>query len=206
MISRFNWHPRIAPKSAFGAAQHTLTFFTYRADVKLPLGWEMAAVGTDFKKAAPGCYIAESTTPVSSFPLVFLRNYETHCRSLAEGNGMLSIYYQRGFEGIARAIASMSADILDYYSNLYYVLDYRNISIVQGSPGPVGITADSIVILGDGAFGAVNRVLPGVMDPSLSYLLAHELAHFYFGIGSPPDFLTPLCMVTVVWTTPCPEL
>jgi len=189
MFSRFSWFPYILPPGlSLEDTVIALSFFTYKAEVSLPSEWEMAAIGTDFKRKKDNTFIAESLKPVTGLPIVFLKNHDVYETKLKNGETVLRLYYRRGVEGIARMLASYSVDILDYYSKIYFPLNYRNISIVQGNPGGGAMAADSLVILGDGLFKEANMIIPDFGDPTIDFALAHEIGHFYFGIGTPPDF------------------
>ena len=187
MISRFSWFPYIYTKEQLINGEFIMHFFTYKADINLTSGWEMAAIGTEFKKDN-NTFSIESSTPVSSFPLIFLKNHNITEHQLIDSDCTLRIYYKGNIENAVSLITGYALEILDYYKNTFFALDYKNISIVQGNTGLWGMASDSAVIIGDALFGALDRGIPNILNPMLHYILSHELGHFYFGIGSPPDF------------------
>ena len=188
MISRFTWFPMILPAdSDIDNIPHAEYPFTYEGNIEVPDDWMMAAIGSEFGRDDSGIYSFASTAPVATLPLVFLQGYDIYETGYGAGC-ILRIYHLPGNEGIARLVASYSTDVLEYYERIYFPLDYRYVSIIQGYPGVYGMAADSIAIIGDGAFGGVDRVIPGILDPVLDFLLTHELGHFYFGIGTMTDF------------------
>ncbi len=189
MLSRFAWFPYlIGPDIAIDNAVFSLPFFTYAAQVSVPQGWQMVAVGTDFDDHGDGVYSAVCGSPVVSLPLALLSEYEAYELPVPGGPEHLVVYHRTGYEGPARLIATYAGDVLDYYRTAYQPIAYEHISIVQGNPGLWGIASDSVVVLGDGVFGGADRCLPGFIDPLIDALVAHELAHLYFGIGMPVDF------------------
>ncbi|RKX76161.1 MAG: hypothetical protein DRP87_12640 [Spirochaetes bacterium] len=189
MISRFFWLPYLVPDETFlERGTYSFPFFTFDAEITLPPGWEMAALGTDFTIGDGGVYRVKSAAPVCTFPLVFVQNHFKYETLLADGKTYLRVYSREGQEGAARMLATYGKDVLDYYAKEYFPLKTRNISMVQGSPGTWGMAASSVVILADGAFSGANRVIPDFLNPLFDFLVAHELGHMYFGIGSPPDF------------------
>ena len=187
MISRFGWLPVILPPgSSPDNISMTFPFFTYEAEIKLPGGWKMAAQGSDFRHEKQK-YLIKNNLPVCSFLLAFMKNY--HVYETGSGNKKLRVYCEKGLDGNARLISTYAKDVLAYYDKNFFPVDYKNISIVQGTPGFWGIASDSVIVLGDGAFNGADRGVPGYLDPFIDYLVSHELGHFYFGIGTPPDYI-----------------
>ncbi len=187
MISRFSWFPHIYTKEQIDNGVFTMPLFTYKADINLAPNWDMAGIGTEFSKDNNVFHI-ESSTPVASFPLILLKNHNVLEHKLIDQDCTLRVYYKGTIENTALLITGYALEILNYYKNTFFPLDYKNISIVQGNTGMWGMASDSAVIIGDALFGALDRGVPNVLNPFLHYILSHEIGHFYFGIGSPPDF------------------
>lgn len=129
----------------------------------------------------------DSKIPMLSCPVVFTKLHKKYVFS--NGTHTVEVYHLNGQESKARRIATYALEVLDYYEKRYGQLDYSTIRIVQDLPaGLFGMTADGLVILGDGAFTGADLLIPGFIDPALHFLIAHELAHLWFGVGVGVDF------------------
>ncbi len=128
--------------------------------------------------------------PAISCPIVFTREHRTY-RMDTFFNVGVNVHYLPGYETKARLIATYARETLESYTQDYGPLDLKEIHIVQGvTPGFHGMGADGVIILGDGAFTTLDTPFPGILAPSLHFLVAHELAHMWFGIGIPVNFNT----------------
>lgn len=186
--TRFSWFPALQPSDINIKNIPMQSYeFTYDGTIDLPESWQMAAIGTGFTEKT-GTFRFESTEPVMSLPLIFMKNYKIYERDIQNGALTLRVYHRTGAESTALQTFLYSQDVLDYYRDTYYPLAYKNVSVIQGGSFPGGMAADSICIIGDMFFGKNNMLFPGISDYQLDYLVIHELGHFYFGIGASPDF------------------
>ena len=129
-----------------------------------------------------------SATPVRS--LAFATGPgKTLKRYVLSHNGLkIEVYYLRGREGPARQLATYVAEILDRYQQLYGSYSHKRLVLVDSpASGFWGMAADGFVLLGDSAFAEKDLGLQGLSDRLVEWLLAHELAHQWFGIGAGAD-------------------
>ncbi|MFQ6090639.1 MAG: M1 family aminopeptidase, partial [Candidatus Bipolaricaulia bacterium] len=130
-----------------------------------------------------------SATPVRSLAFV-AGPAETLKRYVLAYNGLrIEVYYLPGREGAARQLATYAAEILDRYQELYGAYSHKKLVLIDSTAsGLWGMAADGFIILGDSAFAEKDLGLPGMSDRLIEWLLAHELAHQWFGIGAGADF------------------
>jgi len=177
-IWRFAWYPvELAKQNTFAFKPHR-----WRLRLHLPEGFEAITTG----ELSNDGWI-DSHIPLVSCPIILSKVHELY--SLSDGDRVVEVYHLKGQESKARQLATYALETLKYYEERYGKLDYSTIRIVQDLPsGLFGMAADGVVLLGDGAFTTADLVVPGLIDPTLHFLLAHELAHLWFGIGVECDF------------------
>ncbi|MCX8104031.1 MAG: M1 family aminopeptidase [Candidatus Bipolaricaulota bacterium] len=150
------------------------------------------AVGADYQTEEPhpelkGHKIVRATSdvPVRSIPISIsekLKKYE-----LKEEIPIV-VYYRPGHEANARLLATYASEILRYYQAHFGPYDYKRLVIVESSSdGYFGMTADGFVILGSSFFFEKDLGVAGMLDRLTEYVLAHELAHLWWGIGIGAD-------------------
>ena len=187
MVSRFTWFPYLASEGRLGE----LVFepFTYQARITVTNGWDMARIGTAFRRDG-NQFSASSTAPVSSLPLVFLKGFRRYTVPWLGDQKALDILYRPTAEDAAHLVSAYAREALDYYAQRYVPYEANYVSVVQDNPGAMGMSSDSVVLLGDGVFGGLNRLFPGYAARPLEYMVDHEMGHFYWGIGEPGHFLS----------------
>ena len=130
-----------------------------------------------------------SVTPVRSLPLVagpgeLLGHYRLEGQEYS-----IEVYYLPGDEDGARLLATYALEILTYYSERYGPYPRRKLTLVESvAPGLWGMAADGFVLLGRSAVGERDLGVRGLTNRLVEWLLAHELAHQWFGIGVGADF------------------
>jgi hypothetical protein len=186
LVSRFGWFPYVASEDRLGAL--VLEPFTYAARVKPAPGWLMARVGTSFREDAAGAVFA-SETPVCSVPLFLCRGFKRYSVDWNRGAKTLDILYQPTAEDGARLVSAYAREALEHYAERYLPYEARYVTVAQDDIGAFGMAADSLVLLGDGIFGGLNRLVPGLSARPLEYVVDHEMGHLYWGIGEPMDFM-----------------
>jgi len=177
-VWRFAWYPvELAKQNTFAFKPHR-----WRLRLHLPEGFKAITTG----ESSNDGWI-DSRIPLISCPIVLSKIHKPY--SLSDGDHVVEVYHLKGQESKARQLATYALETLKYYEERYGKLDYSTIRIVQDLPsGLFGMAADGVVLLGDGAFTAADLVVPGLINPTLHFLLAHELAHLWFGVGVESDF------------------
>ncbi len=197
---RFGWNPIAVPPSALLNGEYLaeekeyykylLPAAWYEAQLTLPADYVLAS-GPDEQKTVNEdedwkTVLLRSATPVRSIPFSAGPDFKWY--GLEHHDIEIDVYHLPGHEGAARLFATYAAEILDRYQELYGPYSHKRLVIAESpAPGLFGITADGLVILGNSAFGEKDLGLVGVADRLIEYLLAHEIAHLWFGIGAGAD-------------------
>ncbi len=100
----------------------------------------------------------------------------------------IEVYYLAGHESAARLLATYASDILSYFEKHFGEYNYKKLVIVEPPVGGYfGMAADAILWLGGSAFAEKDLGVAGMSDRLVDYLLAHEIAHQWWGIGISAD-------------------
>ena len=187
-VQRFAWYPRLYPDPD----RYTLPpIDRYRVRIVVPHGYRVISHDERSSPVADGtAYVIESRTPAATIPLTIFPEDRFRLIETASAGAEVRLFHRPGRERQARKLAGYAAAALDHYARTLGPLEYRRVTIVEGvRPGAWGMAADAFVMLGSGAFNAdvPSRAL---WDRVLDFLVAHEIAHFYFGIGTPVDFIS----------------
>ncbi len=178
---RFGWYPlQTVNFEGFSLPAHE-----WKLRIDLPEGWKVITSGElqeDELWTSGGVSFSCSITLLKDeFYRVF---------TLSGRSAEIEVHYRKGQEAIAAAMAAHSTQILDYFADALGPLPHRTVRIVQNPyPGIYGLAADGLIIIGDGLFSTSNLWVPGLLNPLSFYLLAHEIAHLWFGMGVGVDFL-----------------
>ena len=187
-VQRFAWYPRLYPDPA------TLTLppiAGYRVRIVVPPGYRVISHAEHASPAADGtAYVIESRSPAVTIPLTIFAEDRFRLVETASAHAAVRLFHRPGHERQARKLAGYAAAALDHYADALGPLDYRRVTIVEGvRPGAWGMAADAFVMLGSGAFNA-DVPFPELWNRLLEFLVAHEIGHFYFGIGTAVDFIS----------------
>ena len=189
---RFGWHPLLTPSDWWpseNAAQKSKIEFptaNYTARITVPEGWEVLHSQKKTDDSEKTVTHTVKLPHARSLPLVTGPKYQRLSMEFKEID--IRMLFYAGYNQEARLFATYVKDILSYYSSRYGDYPRNHLTIVQ-SPlsGQFGLAADGVIILGDSFFSARNLALSPLMDRMTEYLLAHEVAHQWFGIGLGAD-------------------
>lgn len=198
---RFGWNPIAVPARSLAEGfprspaeeyfKFELPAAWYEVELTLPEAYILAAGAERQELIDEGegwkTYKLSNSFPVRSVPFTAGPNFS---RYRLEHDGIaIEVYYLPGHEAPARLLATYAAEILDYYEELYGPTDYKRVVIAESSArGLFGMGANGLIILGDSWFREKDLGVRGLLDRFTEYVLAHELAHLYFGIGVGVDF------------------
>ena len=187
-VQRFAWYPRLYPRPD----RFTLPPIEgYRVRIVVPPGYVVISHDERTAPAADGTvYVIERRAPSVTIPLTIFREDRFQLVEDASAHAAVRLFHRPGHERQARKLGRYAAEALDHYAGTLGPLDYRRITIVEGvRPGVWGMAADAFVMLGSGAFNA-DLPFPELWNRVLEFLVAHEIGHFYFGIGTAVDFIS----------------
>jgi hypothetical protein len=133
-------------------------------------------------------YYAHFTSPTRSLGITLGADYE---RYLLDGPQPIEVAYRRGHEEEARLFATYARDILTHYEERFGAYPRARMTIVENpNSGGSAFAADGIVWLSSLFFTHRGIPLSGIMNRFLEYVLAHEIAHQWLGLGSGVDLDT----------------
>ena len=187
-VQRLAWYPRLYPHPD----RFTLPPIEgYRVRIVVPPGYRVISHDERAVPVANGAaYVIERRAPSVTIPLTIFREDRFRLVEDASAHAAVRLFHRPGHQRQARKLARYAAEALDHYAGTLGPLDYRRITIVEGvRPGAWGMAADAFVMLGSGAFNA-DVPFRELWNRVLEFLVAHEIGHFYFGIGTAVDFIS----------------
>lgn len=191
---RFGWYPVAVPPQVIEQEQFILPAAYHEIEVRLPSDFalvsgaeqeEIIAQGNDWKIIR-----LASSVPVRSVLLLLgkgLGSYRLHYRDI-----VIDSYYLPGRGSYGHLAAAYAAEVLDFYTAHFGPYGYKRLVIAErpapGLYGFVGTTSDGIMVLGSSAYRLKDIPVPGFLDRNLELLIAHELAHLWWGLGIGSDW------------------
>lgn len=200
---RFAWNPVAVPatelldgdylspqrpyyRSIYPAALYELTL-TVPLEFEVASGMNVQEQIDQDDEAGTKTLLLQSEVPVRSVALSMgpkLKRY-----TLPQQKTPITVYYWPGEEAAARQIATYAVEVLEAYSARWGAYGYKQLTIVSSwASGLFGMAADGIVFLGNSAFSEKDLTVAGMADRIVEYVLAHEIAHQWWGIGVGTDF------------------
>lgn len=193
---RFGWSPIPLPASElidgrYSAQRPYYKFLMpaalYELELTLPDEYVVAAGASSQEEKAltelKGQKLVRVTSevPVRSIPVSISDAFKTY---ELRDDLPISVYYRPGHEANARLLATYAREILEYYQAQFGPYSYKRLVIVESSAsGYFGMAADGFVILGSSFFFEKDLGVAGMLDRLTEYVLAHEMAHHWWGIG-----------------------
>ena len=172
-IWRFGWYPIETYKEKGGKQKgFVYTPHTCSVNMKVPKGYLFAT----HQGKGIGC------------PIGVFKGYDKF--TLEGKHYTVSVYYIKGRKERAQALAAIELDALERLSKRFGYLDYNEVNVIE-SPisGVFGMTTNGFIVLGDGVFTTADLWIPGFLNPVYEFLVLHETAHLWFGIGATVDFI-----------------
>jgi hypothetical protein len=199
---RFGWNPIAIPASELIEGEYLsekrpyykflLPAALYELTLTLPSEYE-AAIGADHQEMIEEGekmrrIHAMSAVPVRSVPISLSSHFKVY--EFPHPEVPILVYYLPGDEAAARLIASYAAESLDYYRKRWGEYPHRRLLIIEtASPQASfsGASADALIIIDQSLFREKDLAVPSLLDRLLDYILAHEIAHQWWGIGIGAD-------------------
>lgn len=172
--------------------QYAIPSALYELTLSVPAGYQVA-VGADqqevIKETATETTIhATNAIPVRSLPLGISKLFKVY--HLPESDPSIWVYYLPGDDDSAVLLASNAKEILTAYRARWGEYPHRRLLIVETpstAAGFAGATADAFTLINQTYFSDRNLAVRGLLDRLTDYLLAHEIAHQWWGIGVGQD-------------------
>jgi len=189
-VWRFGWNP-VAVDPAARAGTFQLPAADYRVELTVPDNYT-AFGGADSQletSAISGLKTIELSNehPVRSVPLVIGLDIDS-VTTTWDGVSIDAVYLPGG-EAYARGALSYAEEILAYHSEHFGPFTGQRLIIAQNpTPGFFGMAADGLVLVGSSVVSLKDMPALGIYDRVNEYLLAHEIAHLWWGIGIGTDF------------------
>jgi hypothetical protein len=191
---RFGWYPLLYPVTPETWEEYgfRLPAYDYSVELSLPKGWVAALPGDEVSREEGEervTYRVHWDRPVRSPALYFAKEDELGSFVLEGKDFVIEGWYLPGFEEELRALATEALEILPWYGERFGECPYRRILLAMhpNEPG-ASFAADGIIFLSRWYFDRKDLTAKGVLDRVTRFVLAHELAHLWWGIGIGVDF------------------
>jgi len=183
---RFGWHPLPFSPSVDGRWPLFLSAHDYQVELTVPAGWDAALPGevTREEDSERTLFAVRFSQPVRSVPL-FLAPVETLRRATLPFEGIaVEVVALPGNEDKVRAMATYIPEILGYFADRYGPYPERRLLLVE-HPNEVGVAmaADGVLFLPRWLFRRLDLTAGGILSRYGRFILAHEIAHLWWGIG-----------------------
>jgi hypothetical protein len=161
---------------------------TVPADVIVSAGADHVKVVSEpaaDEKGGPATYAIRNDGPTRSLALTFSAGLE---RYVLDGPTPIEVTYVKGHAYVARLLATYARDILADYEARYGPYPRSRLAIVE-NPNPDGsaFSADGLALLSARFFTHRDVLLPGILHRLTEFVLAHEIAHQWFGMRAGID-------------------
>ena len=203
---RFGWFPMLFPDQSLLMERNGVIGYEGKESLPLVFPWTQLSatitvpaktqliVGTDIVEELGDfadsdesihTYVVRNESPSRSLALTVGSNYESY---QIESATDVEVFYLPHHEREARLIATLALDILADYSARYGPYPRSSLTIVE-NPSPHGqaLAADGIVWLSSRFFTHQDVLFPGALNRVIEYVLAHEIAHQWVGLGTGID-------------------
>ena len=183
-VWRFGWYPLEREITDGNWDQGTRDpVATYELAFKVPMGFQVLAGGLQVQRQVVGLgwEFVGSSKRQRSLPIMISSQ---HTVSQLEGDGItISSHFLPGHNRVGALLPKLAARIIRDYQEHYGPYPYKELIIAEHSATGVGMAADGVVLLPTDVYKYQDLVIPGLYDRLVEGLLAHEIAHHYWGIG-----------------------
>ena len=189
-VWRFGWNPIVVgPDARDGKFQ--LPAANYHVQLTIPEDLDVFGGADDQQEIDPASGLKtvefSNVHPTRSVPLII--GPELDVVTTEWNDVTIQAVYLPGGESYARSALSYAEEILAYHSEHFGPFDGKRLIIAENpTPGFFGMAADGMALIGSSAVRLKDMPALGAYDRVNEYLLAHELAHMWWGIGIGTDF------------------
>jgi hypothetical protein len=186
---RFGWYPIAIPPQVIEQEQFVIPAAYHDVELRVPSDFTVVSGAEEQEVTAQEdgfkTIHLSSDVPVRSVLILLgkgLERYRLHHRDV-----VIDSYYLPGGESAGRLAATYAAEVLDFYTEHFGSYGYKRLVIVErpasGLYDFVGTATDGIIVLGSSAYRLKDIPVPSFLDRNLELLVAHELAHLWWGLG-----------------------
>lgn len=183
---RFGWHPLPFSPPTDDRWPLFLSAHEYQLSLNVPSGWDAALPGelSSVTECEATVFHVRFAEPVRSIPLLIAPEGVLHRVSLEFPGITVEAVALGGHQDKLRALATYIPEILAYYTELYGPYPEQRLVLVE-HPNELGVamTADGVVYMPRWLFRRLDLTAGGILSRFERYILAHELAHLWWGIG-----------------------
>lgn len=97
-------------------------------------------------------------------------------------------WYRRDHRETAEMMAKLSGEIIAYFEPRFGQYRYDRLAIAEISAPLTAMASDGLVLLAENFYRYKDTLVDGFYNRWLEYVLAHEIAHLWWGIAATPDF------------------
>ena len=200
---RFGWNPIAIPAKDLLLGEYiseerpyyqfALPAGIYELDLTLPVEY-VAALGADYVEEFESSeYIkvlnARNDVPARSIPITISPDFQI--LQYPDLETEVLVYYLNSDEQDALLIGKYAADSLNYYRDKWGEFPHKRLVIAETPSTNAsfgGAAADSFILINQVYFREKDLAVSGFMDRLVDYLLAHEVAHQWWGVGVGVDW------------------
>lgn len=179
---RLGWHPLPVSPPTVGYWPFLIPAHSYRVELRLPPGWTAALPGE--VKRERTTFQATFDRPVRSMPLFIAPREELQRAHLPLEGLTVDVWAFPPDEDGMRALGTMAWEITRFYEQHFGPYPHERLLLVE-HPNDLGIAmaAPGVVFLPRFLLRRMDLTAPGVLSRYAQYVLAHELAHQWWGVG-----------------------
>lgn len=193
---RFGWHPILIPADRWEAGawrfeRYEFPAARYRVRLAVPADFQVAA-GSDRQRVLEvqegwKTLLLESERPQRTMALSLSKNFKVY---RLEGRIPVEMHYlSEQHEGTARLVAAYVAEALGFYEARFVEYVHQRLVLVENpGSGLYAFAADGIIFVGNDFFRLKDLPIPSFLDRLLDFVVAHEVAHQWWGIGVGVDY------------------
>jgi len=137
---------------------------------------------TNFSKT----YHFKSEVPQLSIPLTMGPGISTIEARLGDIN--ITSLYRSSNTNAPIMMAELAKEIITYYEPRFGDYRYKNLVISETAAPFIAMASDGLILMSEVLYRYKDMFIPGFLNRYLEYVLAHEIAHLWWGIAASPDF------------------
>jgi len=200
---RYGWFPvELQIKNNKWHSGYSPSPFTYNAEIKVPREYSLVAGGDRVaikrtmqklagrkEKEDMKTYELSSRSFVVSLPICVANDLTTF-QTRVDGVRIRIHVREEGYWFLDKShrpealeMLRYAKEILRYYNRNFGRYKFKKLEIIESTEEGAGMAADGFVLMPEIFFAYKNMLSPGIMERYLEHVLAHEIAHSYWGLG-----------------------